>query len=46
MPNPKPLTTNQKDTLKKLQLKQMEWEQNKKQIKTAKAKPKAKTVRA
>ena len=41
MPNPKPLTKNQKDTLKKLQLKQMEWEQNKKQIKTAKAKPKA-----
>ena len=46
MSNPKPLTKNQKDTLKKLQLKQMEWEQNKKQIKTAKAKPKVKTVRA
>ena len=40
MPNPKPLTKTQKDTLKKLQLKQMEWEQNKKMIKTAKAKPK------
>ena len=46
MPNSKPLTTNQKDARKKLQLKQMEWEQNKKLIKTAKAKPKAKTVRA
>ena len=46
MSNPTPLTKNQKDTLKKLQLKQMEWEQNKKQIKTAKAKPKAKTVKA
>ena len=46
MPNPKPLTPNQKDTLKKLQLKQMEWEQNNKQIKTAKSKPKAKTIKA
>ena len=46
MPNPKPLTPNQKETLKKLQFKQKEWEQNKKQIKTAMAKPKAKKINA
>ncbi len=46
MANPKPLTNNQKETLKKLQLKQMEWEKEKSQIKRAKAKPKAKTVKA
>tara|TARA_R100000458_G_C8250075_1_gene227206 strand:- start:880 stop:1122 length:243 start_codon:yes stop_codon:yes gene_type:complete len=43
MTNPKPLTKNQTETLKKLQLKQMEWEKNKKQIKTAKDKAKAKS---
>ena len=32
------LTKNQKDTLKKLLLKQEQWEQNKKQIKSAKKK--------
>ena len=40
MGNPKDLTSNQKDQLKKLLLKQKEWEKNKEQIKRAKAKPK------
>ena len=43
MGNPKDLTSNQKETLKKLLLKQKDWEKQKQQIKTAKAKTKAKT---
>ena len=38
MSTPKDLTNNQKDTLKKLLLKQKEWENQKKAIKTAKKK--------
>ena len=40
----KDLTKNQKDTLKKLLLKQKQWEQNKQQIKTAKKKTIKKVV--
>ncbi len=40
MTAPKDLTSNQKDQLKKLLLKQKEWEKSKEQIKRAKAKPK------
>ena len=43
MPTPRDLTKNQKETLKQLLLKQKEWEKNKKQIKTAKDKAKAKS---
>ena len=39
MGNAKDLTNNQKETLKKLLLKQKEWEKNKAQIKTAKKPP-------
>ena len=39
MAGPKPLTKNQNETLKKLLLKQKEWEKNKSQIKTAKKPP-------
>ena len=46
MRNPKPLTKPQTETLKKLQLKQMEWEKEKSQIKRAKAKPKVKKLTA
>ena len=45
MATPRDLTKGQKETLKKLLLKQKEWEKNKKMIKTAK-KPKAKTQKA
>ena len=40
MANPKDLTKNQKETLKKLLLKQKEWEHQKKTIKSAKDKHK------
>ena len=43
MPTPRDLTKGQKETLKKLLLKQKDWEKQKQQIKTAKAKSKAKT---
>jgi len=43
MPTSRDLTKGQKETLKKLLLKQKEWEKNKAQVKTAKAKAKAKT---
>ena len=46
MANPRDLTKIQKETLKKLLLKQKEWEKSKKMIKTAKAKTKAKTQKA
>ena len=45
MATPRDLTKGQKETLKKLLLKQKEWEKNKKMIKTAK-KPVAKTKKA
>tara|TARA_Y100001963_G_scaffold114181_1_gene158297 strand:+ start:167 stop:343 length:177 start_codon:yes stop_codon:yes gene_type:complete len=41
MATPKDLTKGQKETLKKLLLKQKQWEKSKEQIKQAKAKPKA-----
>ena len=46
MATPRDLTKGQKETLKKLLLKQKEWEKNKAQIKTAKAKTKAKKSNA
>ena len=46
MNNPKDLTKNQKEQLNKLLLKQKEWEQHKKMIKKAKAKPKGKNGKA
>jgi len=47
MTKPSDLTKSQKETLKKLLLKQKEWERNKAQIKTAKQKAAAtKTKRA
>jgi hypothetical protein len=45
MGTPKDLTKNQKEQLNKLLLKQKEWEQQKKLIKKAKAKPKQKSTR-
>ena len=46
MATPRDLTKGQKETLKKLLLKQKEWEKNKAQVKTAKAKTKVKTLKA
>ena len=43
MPTVRDLTPKQKEQLKKLLLKQKDWEHQKKQIKTAKVKSKAKT---
>ena len=43
MPTPRDLTKNQKETLKKLLLKQKEWENRKQNIKTAKKKPTKRT---
>ena len=46
MTKPKDLTKNQKETLKKLLLKQDQWMKEKEQIKRAKAKPKVKVSKA
>ena len=46
MTKPKDLTKNQKETLKKLLLKQDQWMKEKEQLKRAKAKPKAKVGKA
>ena len=45
MANPRDLTKNQKETLKKLLLKQKQWEKEKSQLKRAKAKPKSKDTK-
>jgi len=45
MATPRDLTKGQKETLKKLLLKQKQWEKSKEQIKQAKAKPKKESLK-